>query len=111
MNLALMVRLWTGQREGDVPRLKWSDNDGQVIWLKQRQGQRRGKKKNASAIGAIAFLKFGNADNSISTGIPVGGGRTTPGLRSSVVASRFNYVCPPALQMPLRDLEERTRSG
>jgi hypothetical protein len=33
--------------------------DGQVIRLKQRQGQRRGKKKNASAIVAIAFLKFG----------------------------------------------------
>jgi hypothetical protein len=29
-------RLWTGQREGDVPRLKWSAYDGQVIRLKQR---------------------------------------------------------------------------
>jgi hypothetical protein len=34
VNLPLMVRLWTGQREGDVPRLKWSAYDGQVIRLK-----------------------------------------------------------------------------
>jgi hypothetical protein len=66
--------------------------DGQVIGHKRHQRQRRGKKKNASAIVAIAFLKFGNADNSISTGIPIGGGRTTPGLGSSVVVSGLNYV-------------------
>jgi hypothetical protein len=26
---------------------------------------------------SIAFLKFGNADNAISVGIPIGGGRST----------------------------------
>lgn len=53
MHLPLLLGLWTGQREGDVLRLKWWAYDGQVIRLKQRKGQRRGKKKNASAIVVI----------------------------------------------------------
>jgi integrase len=53
MHLPLLIGLWTGQREGDILRLKWSAYDGQVIRLKQRKGQRRGKKKNASAIVVI----------------------------------------------------------
>jgi integrase len=53
MHLPLLIGLWTGQREGDILRLKWSAYDGQVIRLKQRKARRRGKKKNASAIVAI----------------------------------------------------------
>jgi integrase len=49
MHLPLVIGLWTGQREGDVLRLKWSNYDGHTIRLKQRKGQRRGKKKNAAA--------------------------------------------------------------
>jgi integrase len=53
MHLPLLIGLWTGQREGDILRLKWSAYDGAVIRLKQRKGQRRGKKKNAAAIVVI----------------------------------------------------------
>jgi len=54
MHLPLLIGLWTGQRQGDILRLKWSAYDGQVIRLKQRKGQRRGKRrKNASTIVII----------------------------------------------------------
>ncbi len=53
MHVPLLIGPWTGQREGDILRLKWSAYDGQVIRLKQRKGQRRGKRKNASAIVVI----------------------------------------------------------
>jgi integrase len=53
MHLPLLIGLWTGQREGDVLRLKWSAYDGQALRLKQRKGQRRGKRRNASAIVVI----------------------------------------------------------
>jgi integrase len=49
----LLIGLWTGQREGDILRLKWSDYDGEVIRLKQRKGQRRGKRTNAAATVVI----------------------------------------------------------
>jgi integrase len=47
-----MSRHADAQREGDVLRLRWSNYDGEVIRLKQRKGQRRGK-KNAAAIVII----------------------------------------------------------
>jgi integrase len=53
MHLPLLIGLWTGQREGDILRLRWSAYDGAVIRLKQRKGQRRGKKKNSAAIVVI----------------------------------------------------------
>jgi integrase len=53
MHLPLLIGLWTGQREGDILRLKWSAYDGSVIRLKQRKGKRRGKKKNVAAIVII----------------------------------------------------------
>jgi hypothetical protein len=43
MHLPLLIGLWTGQREGDNLRLKWSAYNGQVISLKQRKGVRHGK--------------------------------------------------------------------
>jgi integrase len=57
MHLPLLIGLWTGQREGDILRLKWSAYDGQVIRLKQRKGQRRGKKRNTAAIVVIPVAK------------------------------------------------------
>jgi integrase len=53
MHLPLLIGLWTGQREGDILRLKWSAYDGQAIRLKQRKGRRRGKRTNAAAIVVI----------------------------------------------------------
>lgn len=50
MHLPLLIGLWTGQREGDVLRLKWSAYDGQVIRLKQRKGQRRSGKNAAATV-------------------------------------------------------------
>jgi hypothetical protein len=47
MQPAVLIGLWTGQREGDVPRLAGSNYDGDVIRLKEREGQRRGKQKNS----------------------------------------------------------------
>jgi integrase len=35
MALALMLRLWTGQRQGDLLRLTWKVYDGQFIRLRQ----------------------------------------------------------------------------
>lgn len=35
LRLALQIALWTGQRQGDVIRLRWSDYDGQTIRLRQ----------------------------------------------------------------------------
>lgn len=38
---ALMLALWTGQRQGDLLKLTWSAYDGQVIRLKQSKGKAR----------------------------------------------------------------------
>lgn len=37
----IMVAIWTGQREGDILRLGWSNYDGKHIRLKQSKGGRR----------------------------------------------------------------------
>lgn len=37
LHLALLLALWTGQRQGDLLRLTWSAYDGQVIRLKQQK--------------------------------------------------------------------------
>lgn len=38
---ALMLALWTGQRQGDLLRLTWAAYDGRVIRLKQSKGKSR----------------------------------------------------------------------
>ena len=35
LHAALMLALWTGQRQGDLLRLRWKDYDGEVIRLRQ----------------------------------------------------------------------------
>lgn len=35
LHAALMLALWTGQRQGDLLRLRWADYDGRVIRLRQ----------------------------------------------------------------------------
>ena len=35
LRLAIILALWTGQRQGDLLRLPWSAYDGQTIRLKQ----------------------------------------------------------------------------
>jgi integrase len=47
---ALMLALWTGQREGDLLRLKWSDYDGKYIRLMQSKSIRHGKKSRAKRV-------------------------------------------------------------
>jgi integrase len=41
LHLALLLALWTGQRQGDLLRLTWSDYDGLWIKLKQRKTNTR----------------------------------------------------------------------
>jgi integrase len=41
LHLALMLGLWTGQRQGDLLRLTWADYDGMKIRLKQSKTGKR----------------------------------------------------------------------
>jgi integrase len=41
LHLALMLALWTGQRQGDLLRLPWSAYDGRCIKLRQGKTKRR----------------------------------------------------------------------
>lgn len=41
LRLALMLALWTGQRQGDLLKLPWSAYDGAKITLRQSKGGRR----------------------------------------------------------------------
>lgn len=50
MHLPLMIGLWTGQREGDVLRLRWRDYDGAVWRCKQRKGRRKRKQHRSTVI-------------------------------------------------------------
>jgi integrase len=47
---ALMLAIWTGQREGDLLRLRWKDYDGQYIRLMQRKTVRLGKVGKAKRV-------------------------------------------------------------
>ncbi|MEH2510182.1 integrase [Nitrobacteraceae bacterium AZCC 1564] len=47
---AMMLALWTGQREGDLLKLKWSDYDGQYIRLVQSKTIRHGKRSKAKRV-------------------------------------------------------------
>jgi integrase len=46
----MMLALWTGQREGDLLKLKWSDYDGKYIRLIQSKTIRHGKKGKAKRV-------------------------------------------------------------
>jgi len=41
LHLAILLALWTGQRQGDLLRLSWSNYDGKVIRLRQGKTRRR----------------------------------------------------------------------
>jgi integrase len=41
LRLALQLGLWTGQRQGDLLKLTWSDYDGTHIRLRQKKSKRR----------------------------------------------------------------------
>jgi integrase len=45
LHLALLLALWTGQRQGDLLRLSWSAYDGKVIRLRQSKSMRRGARR------------------------------------------------------------------
>ena len=42
LHLALLLALWTGQRQGDLLRLPWTAYDGKVIRLRQSKSVRKG---------------------------------------------------------------------
>lgn len=56
LQAALLLALWTGQRQGDLLRLSWKSYDGQFIRLRQSKG--RGKKGSRVAIPVGAPLKL-----------------------------------------------------
>lgn len=41
LQMAMLLALWTGQRQGDLLRLSWSAYDGTHIRLRQRKGKKR----------------------------------------------------------------------
>ena len=41
LSQAVMLALWTGQRQGDLLRLTWSAYDGRTIALRQRKGKQK----------------------------------------------------------------------
>jgi integrase len=41
LQAALLLALWTGQRQGDLLRLTWKDYDGSYIRMRQSKGNRR----------------------------------------------------------------------
>jgi integrase len=45
LHLALLLALWSGQRQGDLLGLTWSAYDGSHIRLKQSKSQRRGARR------------------------------------------------------------------
>jgi integrase len=45
LHLALLLALWSGQRQGDLLRLPWSAYDGQTIRLVQSKSKRRGARR------------------------------------------------------------------
>ena len=45
LRLALLLALWTGQRQGDLLRLPWSAHDGSVIRLRQSKSIRKGTRR------------------------------------------------------------------
>jgi integrase len=53
LRLALMLALWTGQRQGDLLRLPWSAYDGTHIRLKQSKSGRRVKIKVGAPLKAL----------------------------------------------------------
>jgi integrase len=53
LRLALMLALWTGQRQGDLLRLPWSAYDGTHIRLKQSKSGRRVKIKVGEPLKAL----------------------------------------------------------
>jgi integrase len=59
--LALLLGIWTGQREGDLVRLTWSAYDGRCIRLEQRKSKlhsrRRGKPGKRVVIPVVGPLK------------------------------------------------------
>jgi integrase len=48
LHLPLLMGLWTGQREGDLLRLQWSNYDGKVIRLRPRKSITKRKPRGVS---------------------------------------------------------------
>ncbi len=49
LQAALLLALWTGQRQGDLLRLTWKDYDGAYIRMRQSKGRgRKGRRSRRS---------------------------------------------------------------
>jgi integrase len=56
LHLALLLALWTGQREGDLLRLSWSAYDGSVIRLRPRKTITRKSPQGRTVIVPVGVL-------------------------------------------------------
>jgi integrase len=54
---AIELAIWTGQRKGDLLRLRWEDLDLDVITIEQSKSKRRGKPGVKVAIPVMATIK------------------------------------------------------
>lgn len=53
LQFALLLALWTGQRQGDLIRLTWTQYDGTHLRLRQRKGRgKKGRKRVLIPVGA-----------------------------------------------------------
>lgn len=54
LHLPLLMGLWTGQREGDLLRLQWSNYDGKVIRLRPRKSITKRKPRGVAVTVPVA---------------------------------------------------------
>ena len=51
LQAALLLALWTGQRQGDLLRLTWKDYDGTYIRMRQSKGRGKGRRRVTIPVG------------------------------------------------------------
>ena len=95
--LALLMALWTGQREGDLLRLTWSAYDGTNLRLCPRKTQRDGKKVYITVPAGAPLKAALDATKRVSPTILVntkGRPWTEDGFRSSWQKARIRAGIP-----------------
>jgi integrase len=81
LHLALMLALWTGQRQGDLLCLPWSAYDGEFIRLRQGKGGRRVKIPAGAPLKAM--LDTAPRIGKVMLTTTRGSARTEDGFRAS----------------------------
>jgi hypothetical protein len=89
LQFALLLALWTGQRQGDLIRLTWAQYDGSKLRLAQRKGRKRvvirwGRRSKPHSIPAVPRSPPGQ---SCETPSASHGPATASGQRSSAPGS------------------------